>query len=357
MLFPIAFVAFAFLQAGTSPPPINLPPSAQPPGPADLVNTPTPTDPRERLALGQRLNNLVGPDVQPWHLKASYEVFDENGKSIDKGAFEEWWVSEKKYKLGYQGAEFSQEEYGTDHGMLHSGQKDWPSGPLSFLRRTIEQPIPSKEDLDDWGQLNLERKFGTAQLPCTALSYHGGKEVSERSASFCFEPTKAILLYSNSSDRINQTTFAHFFLFQDRYVARDRRLLFLGNPALSIHVDTLETLNPPDQANVSPPGNALPVARRVELSSVESDHYLMKEVMPEYPVAAKMQGVQGRVILAFTISRDGRVTEVRVLAGPQLLQKAAEDAVRQWLFKPYLLGGEAVEVETEAQVIFNLGSR
>jgi hypothetical protein len=260
MLSPIAFLLLAFTQAATSSqPPANATPAAQPPAPADLVNTPTPTDPRERLALGRRLNGLEGPDVQPWHLKASYEVFDENGKSTDKGAFEEWWVSQKQYKLVYRGAVFSQEEYGTDHGTLHAGEKDWPSGPLSFLRRAVEQPIPSKEDVEDWGQRNLERKFGAVQLPCTALSYHGGKEVSESSPAFCFGPAKTILRYSNTSDRINQTIFDHFSLFQDRYVAHDLHLLFLGNPALSIHIDTLETLNPLDQANVSPPDNALPV--------------------------------------------------------------------------------------------------
>jgi protein TonB len=151
--------------------------------------------------------------------------------------------------------------------------------------------------------------------------------------------------------------FTHFSLFQDRYVAQDRRLLFLGNPTLSVHIDTLETLNPPDQANISPPDNALPVTRRVELSSVESGSLALKKVPPQYPVAAKTQGVQGRVILALTISRDGHVIEVRALAGPQLLEKAAEDAIRQWVFKPYFLAGEAVEVQTEAYVIFNLGSR
>ena len=69
-----------------------------------------------------------------------------------------------------------------------------------------------------------------------------------------------------------------------------------------------------------------------------------------------MQGVHGSVILEAIILKDGHIQVARV-TGPQLLQKPAIDAVRQWVYKPYVLDGEAVEVETEVNVVFHLGER
>lgn len=198
MLSLAAFFLLGFFQTATSSQStLNVSPTAQ-------SIPPTPTDPKERLELGRKLNGLQGMDA-PWHLKASYEVFDPDGKSKDKGTFEEWWVSEKQYKLAYRSAEFSQEEYGTDHGVFHSGDAGWPRSPVNLLQRTISQPLPLQALEEDGGERNLERESATARLTCTALSYHGRKEVDENSPSFCFEPTQAILRYSNSSNRIIQT--------------------------------------------------------------------------------------------------------------------------------------------------------
>ena len=55
------------------------------------------------------------------------------------------------------------------------------------------------------------------------------------------------------------------------------------------------------------------------------------------------------------IGTDGNMENVRVISGPPELQQSALDAVRQWTYKPYLLNGDAVEVETTINVIYNLG--
>lgn len=76
---------------------------------------------------------------------------------------------------------------------------------------------------------------------------------------------------------------------------------------------------------------------------------------PEYPAVAKAAHIQGTVVLQATISKQGYMENLRVLAGPPLLQQAALDAVRTWQYRPYLLNGEPVEVETQVNVIFTLG--
>ena len=78
--------------------------------------------------------------------------------------------------------------------------------------------------------------------------------------------------------------------------------------------------------------------------------------MPTYPAIAKAARIQGTVVLQATISRGGTIENLHVISGPPMLQSAAMEAVRGWRYKPYLLNGEPVEVETQVNVVFSLGS-
>ena len=60
-------------------------------------------------------------------------------------------------------------------------------------------------------------------------------------------------------------------------------------------------------------------------------------------------------MLQATISKAGTIENLRVLSGPPMLQQAAMEAVKTWRYRPYLLNGEPVEVETQVNVIFTLG--
>jgi periplasmic protein TonB len=77
--------------------------------------------------------------------------------------------------------------------------------------------------------------------------------------------------------------------------------------------------------------------------------------VPQYPAIAKAARIQGTVVLQATISKAGGIENLRVVSGPPMLQQAAMDAVRSWRYKPYLLNGDPVEVETTVNVVFNLG--
>ncbi len=146
-----AYLLLGSLQAATSPQTSAGPaPAPQSAPPATLADSPTPTDQKDtvRSELGRKVNGLTGPDVQPWHLKATFEVFDDDGESKDKGTFEEWWVSDKQYKRTYSSAEFSQTDFGTDHGVLRTGNPSWPteSGSPPCDSRGITPPIASAKN-------------------------------------------------------------------------------------------------------------------------------------------------------------------------------------------------------------------
>ena len=81
---------------------------------------------------------------------------------------------------------------------------------------------------------------------------------------------------------------------------------------------------------------------------------LIFRVQPDYPSLARQVRVQGQVILRAVISREGTIENLQVLSGHPMLVRAAVEAVRQWKYRPYLLNGEPVEVETEVKVNFIL---
>jgi protein TonB len=81
---------------------------------------------------------------------------------------------------------------------------------------------------------------------------------------------------------------------------------------------------------------------------------LIRKVIPQYPEIAKVTRTEGAVVLAATIDRDGTIANLRVVSGPAMLQQAALDAVSQWRYRPYLLNGEPVAVETTVNVVFSL---
>jgi protein TonB len=82
---------------------------------------------------------------------------------------------------------------------------------------------------------------------------------------------------------------------------------------------------------------------------------LILRIQPDYPSLARQARIQGLVVLRAMISRDGAIENLQVLSGHPMLVRAAMDAVRQWRYRPYVLNGEPVEVETEVKVNFVLG--
>lgn len=94
--------------------------------------------------------------------------------------------------------------------------------------------------------------------------------------------------------------------------------------------------------------------QRVRLSQGVTEGNLVNKVTPLYPDIAKRARIQGIVVLQAVISKQGAIENLRVVSGHPMLTQSALDAVRQWRYRPYLLNGEPVEVETQITVNFNL---
>jgi protein TonB len=98
-----------------------------------------------------------------------------------------------------------------------------------------------------------------------------------------------------------------------------------------------------------------PAVSRSIRTSVVMEGNLIHRVDPQYPAIAKQIHLQGAVVLNAIISREGDIERVDVASGPGILALAARDAVQQWKYRPYLLNGEPVEVQTQITVNFVLG--
>jgi TonB family protein len=81
---------------------------------------------------------------------------------------------------------------------------------------------------------------------------------------------------------------------------------------------------------------------------------LIHKVAPVYPESARMNRVQGTVVLQAQIDKDGRIAELKAISGPKELFPAAVGAVQQWRYRPYLLNGQPVAVATQVVVNFML---
>jgi protein TonB len=111
------------------------------------------------------------------------------------------------------------------------------------------------------------------------------------------------------------------------------------------------TLNP----NIVAPVKLEPPSKPLRISQIFEGN-LLHRVQPTYPSPARAAGIQGQVTLTAIISKTGEIESLRVISGHPFLVRAAQDAVHQWRYRPYILNGEPIEVETQITVNFKLSN-
>lgn len=106
------------------------------------------------------------------------------------------------------------------------------------------------------------------------------------------------------------------------------------------------------EAGLKTPGTAIAEKPKVQVPAELMQRLLVHRVEPVYPEEARKQNLQGVIALDIVVGREGSVERMRALNGPDILAKAAMDALRWWRFSPYRLNGEPVAVETTVAVEF-----
>ncbi|MBV8771920.1 MAG: TonB family protein [Deltaproteobacteria bacterium] len=122
----------------------------------------------------------------------------------------------------------------------------------------------------------------------------------------------------------------------------------------AIEVSSVSTSKNPLENLVSASNAPVPriAAHSVVVSQGVSQGLLLKKVPPVYPPMAVRLRKEGAVQLLATINKQGLISNVKVISGDSILAKSATDAVLQWKYRPYLLNGQPVEMETQITINF-----
>jgi protein TonB len=106
-------------------------------------------------------------------------------------------------------------------------------------------------------------------------------------------------------------------------------------------------------APTAPPPPAAP--KRITVGGNVQAAALVNKVDPQYPPIAKTAHVSGTVVLHAIIAKNGSIEKLEYVSGPTLLMASAMSAVKEWRYRPTMLNGQPVEVDTTVQVVFSLG--
>ena len=132
-----------------------------------------------------------------------------------------------------------------------------------------------------------------------------------------------------------------------------------GNPSLRVDMQPGNLIpsaaaSPTEAASASSVTNA---GERVQMSAETRQPLAGRAVRPEYPLLARQMKVQGEVPLMASIATDGHVQGLQVLGGPAILADAAQEAVKQWRFKPYYHDGQPMETQIPISVVFTISTK
>ena len=295
------------------------------------------------LEAARAINGLDSANVSPWHIVVSYDQFDEDGDNNNSGIYEEYWTGPKKYRRSYRSDALNQTDVATDHGLYRVGDQKWLSeyDLETNVRARIVVPFAHFPIGQDARGRKLEQVFGGSKLPCLLID-DNPKFTLSTPVQYCFDTDNSTLRYSR--DLLwHQAVYNDIFQFQGRNLARSIVVTAGGKPYLDIRIEKLEELNSIDEAVFTPPKDSVAIGSRIFAPLPRP----RKQVMPSFPPTVRGQRLEIEVELL--IGKDGRVKKVHATGGPAEARWACEDAYKQWLFEPFLVLGEPVEVEAKTE--------
>ncbi|HEY0796782.1 MAG TPA: energy transducer TonB [Acidisarcina sp.] len=340
-----------------------------------VPDSPAAADPSVFMQTATAATSLVAADMNPWHLRAKYQQFGDDGLVKQEGTIEAWFASAEKSKITYSSAGTSHDEYRVDKRDYVTGQARW-SALEETVRGLLLHPLPEESTLPDLVFVEKDLTLGGLTLQC----YYQGDKVagfppqmvltnskgektllSPVTWSYCFrDPLPAVRMAQGihiaEGTIDSRQTFNEIVRVHDHYLAKSIRLANHGKPWIAVDVEQVDPTLTVDEASLTPPADAKQAPpRRVNVSSGVMEGKIVSRTKPVYPDYARQAHIQGTVVLRALIDKEGKMATLQVVGGPTALQQAALDSAKTWVYKPYLLNGEPVEVETQINVVFSMG--
>ena len=304
---------------------------------------PLPNNASEMLALLVKSNGLDISGTRAWHIKLSYDHFDDDGDNDSSGTYEEWWAGPREFKREYASENFHRTEVANTEGLFVTGDQQWPGRIEWQVREEVVEPLyRSAVPLSTTKPDNFSWTVGSVTLPCVVV--RGGRIISDNGLpKFCFDPNSEILRYTRGRGW-DETTYNKISPFQDRYVGREVGVTQGGKKYLQIHVKELDTIAQVQDAEfLRTPGAVGPIGDGIEVPSSVMGEYMIPRFPAPFP---HFGGKRGAVKLEIQIGRDGHVRAAKVISGPEGVEKSAIAAAKQMEFRPFLVLGAPVAVRT-----------
>jgi TonB family protein len=311
-----------------------------------------PKDPKDLMLLAAKVNGLSSMGDRSWYVMANFQTFDPDGKPKDKGTFEEWWAGPEKYKISYTSSGFNQVLYHVGGKSLVTGDTGMAPLPELMANQYLLAPLPEETEVqkNDYLEKNIDKntKSGKVELRCIQE-----KTKYSPARSNCFEKDAAYLRVESSGGGL-LVVFNNIVKADGHYIAKQINVLNSGLAIINVNVTALEFPSHIEDSMFVPPPSAVAAQVFWGDPSVVAGKKIGGDD-PPYPANAKIDRIQGTVILSARISKAGTIDDLQIVSGPEALRRSSFNAVKTWKYKPYLLNGEPVEVGTRITVIYTLG--
>jgi hypothetical protein len=285
------------------------------------------------------LNGLQSTDLSPWHIVVTYDQFDEDGDNVHSGVYEEFWAGQKKFRRIYKSDNFNQIDYATEKGLYRRGDQQFPDRAQLQVRNEVIDPFSYAGTLEGFQGRSVAHTFGGYSLQCVELEKNPGN-ISDP-AQYCFEPDGSTLRYTRGFGWF-QSVFNRVVSFQGRNIATEIDVTDGGKPYLRLRVQTIEPISHPADEDFTPPGDATSLLGD-RVSGVNPT--LIKLIGPQFPNS--LRGQHGIINVETIIGKNGHVVSAHAVSGPREGYAACENAIKKWIFQPYLVLDKPVEVEAK----------
>lgn len=304
-----------------------------------------------QAALGSAIDDA---GLKPWHLKMTIEPGDGGGAAT----LEEWWAGPERYRVVVTSPKYTAAELRNADGLFRSGDPGQVPERIEQMRSQVVHPMPAVGEIEQAKLDERHESLGKLAVDCVMV----GQEIRGVTypplglfPTYCVDKGTAELRLTFDFGSL-QLSRLQLGTFQGRSVAIKIGAFEDGKLGATAKVDTLATM-PESAMDLDTPAGARKIGADTALvaSGVMAGNAISK-ALPRYPETAKQRHAKGAVVMKATIGRDGHVHSLKLVSYPDGdLAMAAMWAVRQWRYKPYLLNGEATEVETTVTVNFNIG--
>jgi hypothetical protein len=281
-------------------------------------------DPRAILAAAAPFYDFSDPTLKPFHLKATYQLYDDKGNPAEQGTFEYWWVSPEVYRVSWSRPSANRTDWHTADGK--SAYETTGEG-LSFFEYKLQSaffsPLPKPADLDP-KSIRLDRqemKLGDVKIQCAMviplMPQHGQLQPVPLGLfpTYCFDPIVPVLRVTYSFGTVAME-FNNLAKVQNRFLPREVLFFEGGRKVLTARVEWIAGIAPTDPALVPSTDSHLMNSGKVPVDGGIAVRMLVKKEVPVYPQDAKYARISGTVILDAVIGADGRIHDLRVKEAP-----------------------------------------